>query len=285
MSSFILSAFADEIDPSLDVQINVLKQYDIRYIEMRGVNGRNITQHTISEVKEIRKKLDDNGFGISAVGSPIGKIGIKDDFIPHLDLFKHTLEIASVLGTKYIRMFSFYIPKGDDPGKYKDEVISRWDSFVKAASTSGIMLLHENEKDIYGDTPLRCLDLMEAFDGETVRSIFDPANFIQCDVQTYPYAYELLKDHIEYMHIKDALFSDHGVVPSGYGDGKIPEILKKLYDRGFRGFLSLEPHLGSFKGLAELELSSKYTDLPEGGPKLFAAAAEALVKIIKGIEG
>ena len=285
MSRFILSAFADEIDPSLDIQISVLKQHDIRYIEMRGVNGRNITQHTINEVKDIRKKLDDNGFDISAVGSPIGKIGVKDDFAPHLDLFKHTLQIASVLGTKYIRMFSFYIPKGDDPGKYKHEVIQRWDSFVKEASSSGIMLLHENEKDIYGDTPLRCLDLMEAFDKGTVRAIFDPANFVQCDVETYPYAYGLLADHIEYMHIKDACFSDHGVVPSGYGDGKIPKILKGLYDRGFSGFLSLEPHLGSFKGLDELELSSKYKDLPEGGPKLFSAAAQALVKIIKEIEG
>lgn len=285
MSRFILSAFADEIDPSLDIQISVLKQHDIRYIEMRGVNGKNITLHSIPEVKEIRKKLDDNGFGISAVGSPIGKIGIKDDFDPHLDLFKHTLQIAAELGTKYIRLFSFYIPKGEDPSVHKDEVLRRWDAFIKEAAGTGIMLLHENEKDIYGDTPLRCLDLMKGFDNNTVRAIFDPANFVQCDVETYPYAYELLKDHIEYMHIKDACFSDHSVTPSGYGDGKIPEILKSLYKMGFSGFLSLEPHLGSFTGLAELELSSKYIDLPQGGPKLFAAAAEALKKIIKGIEG
>ncbi|MCM8901795.1 sugar phosphate isomerase/epimerase [Caldicoprobacter algeriensis] len=284
MSKFILSAFADEIDPDLKVQMDVLEQHDIRYIEMRGVYGKNLVQYSLEEVKEIKKQLDDRGFKISAIGSPIGKIGILDDFEPHLELFKHTIEIAKILETDYIRMFSFYIPKGDDPAKYRDEVIRRWEEFIKAAEGTGLTLLHENEKGIYGDTAERCLDLLKTLDCDYVKLTFDPANFVQCDVETYPHAFNLLKSYIAYMHIKDALYSNHSVVPSGYGDGKVKEILTELYQMGYEGFLSIEPHLGNFVGFSELEQGIVDPNMPEGGPKQFGIAANALKKILSQIE-
>ncbi|MFW6007090.1 MAG: sugar phosphate isomerase/epimerase family protein [Halanaerobiales bacterium] len=283
MAKFILSAFADEIDMDLTTQMEVLDQHDIKHIEMRGVNGKGVVEYPLEEVKEIKKQLDDNGFKISAVGSPLGKIEITDDFGPHLDLFKHTLDIARILETDYIRMFSFFIPEGDKPEKYRDEVMERWSQFIKVAEGSGITLLHENEKEIYGDTPERCLDLLETMDCDYFKAIFDPANFIQCDVVTYPDAYNLLEDYIEYLHIKDAVYSDKSVVPSGQGDGKIKEILTDLYNKDFEGFLSLEPHLGSFEGLGNLERDSDFADLPEGGPRKFAIASEALKSILNDI--
>ena len=282
MSKFILSAFADEIDTSLVTQMDVLEKHDISHIEMRGVNGKNIVKHTIEEAKDIKKQLDSKGFKISALGSPIGKINIKEPFEAHLDLFKHTLELAKILDTKYIRMFSFFMPDKENPEIYKDDVMERWEKFIKAAKGYELTLLHENEKDIYGDTAERCLDLMETLKCNYVKAIFDPANFVQCNVETYPYAYKLLKDYIVYFHIKDALSSNHNVVPSGYGDGKIKEILTEVYNDGFDGFLSLEPHLASFQGFSELELepNSSINEMPEGGPKQFAIAADALKKII-----
>jgi len=285
LSRFILSAFADEIDTDLKTQMDVLEQHDIHYIEMRGVYGKGVVEYPLDRVKEFKKQLDDRGFKISAVGSPIGKIKITDPFAPHLDLFKHTLEIAKILETKYIRMFSFYIPRGEDPVKYRDEVMERWNRFVEAAKGTGLTLLHENEKDIYGDIPERCLDLIQTMNCDYVKAVFDPANFVQCDVKTYPEAFELLKDHVVYMHIKDALYSDHRVVPSGHGDGKVKEILSALYHSGFEGFLSIEPHLGNFVGLAALELDSAIANMPNGGPKQFAIAAQALKKIIQELEG
>ncbi|MDK2810352.1 MAG: hypothetical protein PWR27_1061 [Petroclostridium sp.] len=284
MSKFILSAFADEIDMDLKTQMDVLEQHGIGYIEMRGVNGKNLVEYSLDEVREIKKQLDARGFKLSAIGSPIGKIKITDDFAPHLELFKHTLEIATVMEAKYIRMFSFFMPKGEDPAKYRDEVMNRWNQFIKAAEGTGLVLLHENEKDIYGDTAERCLDLLQTMNCNYLKATFDPANFIQCDEETYPKAYELLKDFVVYVHIKDAVYSDHHVVPAGEGDGKVKEILTALHNRGFEGFLSLEPHLGAFAGLAALELDPKIQSLPEGGPKQFAIAAQALKKILAGIE-
>jgi len=280
-----LSAFADEISPDLKTQMDELDRHGIKHIEMRGVNGKGLVYHTIDEVKDIKRQLDDRGFKISAVGSPIGKIGIKDDFAPHLDLFRHTVEIAGILETKNIRMFSFYIPKGDNPADYRDEVLERWYRFTEVTKGSDLYLLHENEKGIYGDTPERCLDLIEEMNSRYVKAIFDPANFVQCDAETYPKAYEILKEHIVYLHIKDALHSDHSVVPSGMGDGKVKEILNSLKDSGFKGFLSLEPHLGKFTGFQDLELDSDTRNMPDGGPKQFAVACEALKRILAEIGG
>ena len=284
MAKFILSAFADEIDMDLQTQMDVLAEHNIEYIEMRGVNGKCVVDYSLDEVKEIKKQLDERGFKISAVGSPLGKINITDDFKPHLDLFKHTMEVAEILETDYIRMFSFFIPEGDSPEKYRDQVMKRWQSFIDEAEGSGLILLHKNEKDIYGDTAERCLDLLETMDSENFKAIFDPANFVQCDVVTYPDAFNLLKEQIEYLHIKDAVFSDHSVVPSGYGDGKIKEILQELNKNDRQYFLSLEPHLGSFAGLQELEKDADFSDLPEGGPGKFAIAANALKNIIADLK-
>ena len=277
---FVLSGFADEIDADLSVQMDVLDQLELKYIEMRGVNGKNLTDYTLDEVKDIKKQLDQRGFHLSAVGSPIGKIGINDDFGPHLEKFRHTLKIAEIMDTKYIRMFSFFIPKGEDPAQYRDEVLNRWRAFLEAAEGTSITLLHENEKDIYGDTPERCLDLVESLNNKSFRLTFDPANFVQCDVEVYPKSFEMLKDHIEYMHIKDSLFDGHQVVPSGQGDGKIKEVLDRLKDMGYQGFLSLEPHLGNFVGFADLEPGTVGADLPEGGAKQFSVAVHALRQLL-----
>ena len=263
--------------------MRVLGEHDIRYIEMRGVNGRSLVEHSLDEIRVIKKSLDSQGFGISAVGSPIGKIGITDDFAPHLDLFRHTLAAADILESRYIRMFSFYIPKGEEPADYRGEVLHRWQQFVDAAADSGRVLLHENEKGIYGDTAERCFDLLDTLQCPYVRATFDPANFIQCGEETYPEAYERLRPYIEYFHIKDARLGDGQVVPAGYGDGRITEMLQSLAADGWKGFLSLEPHLGSFSGLASLERDGDMLEMPEGGPEKFAVAVNALKDILRSI--
>jgi sugar phosphate isomerase/epimerase len=283
LSRFILSAFADEIATDLTTQMDVLDEHRISYIEMRGVNGKNITELTLEEAKEIKEQLDSRRFNLSSLGSPIGKISILDDFTPHLELFKHTLELAQLMESRFIRMFSFYLPNNESPEIYRDEVLNRWVKFIDTAKGSGITLLHENEKGIYGDTALRCLDLLETLNCDYVKAVFDPANFVQCDTQTYPHAYELLEKYIAYVHIKDVVATDYHVVPAGYGDGKIRELLSTLYQKGYDGFLSLEPHLWNFEGFDKLEQSDNKPGDIGDGPSTFATAAKALKNILKDI--
>lgn len=266
MSGFILSAFGDEISPDLSEQVEVLKAHAIFAIELRSIGGKPIVRHTDQEIQEVAKFLKVAGIQVSAIGSPIGKISIEDDFGPHLSLFRRTVEIAQTFETQFIRMFSFYIPADADPADYRAEVLSRWQQFVAAVSGTGLTLLHENEKGIYGDTAERCLDLLDSLHSPQTGATFDPANFVQCSDETYPHAFQRLHRHIRYMHIKDALYLDGSVVPAGLGDGHLREILGTLFQEGFSGFLSIEPHLQE--------------SLPGGGPEKFAIAANALKDVL-----
>ncbi len=276
-----LSGFADEIDMSLEKQIEVLKKLNMSYVEMRGVNGKGLVEHSVEEVKEINKRLEGEGISLSSVGSPIGKINIKDDFAPHMELYKHTVEIAHEMKTPNIRMFSFFMPSNSKYEPYREAVIDRLGQFVDYAKSNGVLLLHENEKGIYGDVADRCLELMKAFYGDHFKAVFDFANFVQCRQDTLE-AYEMLKPYIFYVHIKDALWSDASVVPAGMGDGHVEEILKMLKNEGYEGFLSLEPHLSDFAGFDALEQNTSQKK-KLSGEEAFTMAYEALKQILERI--
>ena len=279
--SFIISGFSDEISPNVDVQFNVLQKLNIKHFEVRGVDGKNISKLTDDEVTELKCKMDKYEIKVSSIGSPIGKININDDFKPHFDAYKRVVEIAKALDCKFIRMFSFFNNDEWDDNS-RTQVFSRIRKMLDYAIEQDIVLLHENEKDIYGDTVERCVDLMDEFYCDNFKAVFDPANFVQCNQDTKK-AFDALKDKIAYMHIKDALVKDGVVVPAGKGDGNIEYILKELYEMGFEGFASLEPHMGSFVGLKDLEIGDDMLKLPEGGEGTFTLAYNALVKILNNI--
>lgn len=278
----ILSAFSDEFATDFNEQMDICEKYGINHIEIRNVNGKNFCDHSLDEVKELKKIMDKRGFKVSAIGSPLGKISILDDsFKAHLELFKKVLDMADIVECKYIRMFSFFIPKGENAEDYRDEVILRWREFIKIAEGRNVILLHENEKDIYGDTAERCYDLLNTLNCSYVRATFDPANFVQCNVKTYPYAFNLLRPYIEYVHIKDAKSSDHTVTPAGYGDGMIKEIIEDLKNNNYNGFISLEPHLAEFTGFASLENGESInTNTELRGEEVLKIAYNALIEIV-----
>ena len=265
MAKFILSAFADEIDADLSVQLTHLRKNDIAYMECRNIGGQCVIDYDNAQVKAFAQQMADSGVQVSALGSPVGKYPITEPFAPHLDRFKRAMEVAHLLGTPNIRMFSFFIPKGETPEQYRGEVMQRWEGFLQAAQGEGLLLLHENERDIYGENAQCCKDLLDTMASPLLKGIFDPANFVLCGVETWP-AFELLRDQIVYLHIKDGRFADGKVVPAGQGDGKIKEILQALKEEGFEGFLSIEPHL--------------VNNMPGAGPELFTVAVEALREVL-----
>ena len=276
--AYILSGFADEAGKMLDDQLRVSAANSIRFIEMRGVDGSPLVDRTPDEAREIKKKLDDAGFKLSAVGSPFGKINIKDDFAPHLEQFKRGVEIAHILEAKYIRMFSFFITEGENADDYKDEVMARLSQFV--ANADGVTLAHENEKEIFGDTAERCKQIYDEFGGQ-IKLVFDPANFVQCGVDTAA-AYKLLAPYVEYMHIKDARMADGFVVPAGEGDGNVEMILNEFANAPGERFLTLEPHLKVFDGFAGLEGGAEMQEAFSypSGEAAFTAAATALKSLL-----
>ena len=261
-------AFADESGGMIDHQIESMKRNGLSGLEIRNVDGTNISDITLEKAKEVRQKLDNAGLATWSIGSPIGKIHIeKDDFAAHLDKFRHTIDLAHILGAENIRMFSFFLPQDKDPAIFKNEVIDRIGQFLAIAEGSGVDLCHENEKGIYGDIAPRCLELHQAF--PTLKGVFDPANYIQCGQDTWE-GWQMLAPYIKYLHIKDAL-ADGSIVPSGHGIGNVQKIVAAFAQQGGSA-LSVEPHLTVFDGLAKLEENG---DVSKIGKFVFASADEA----------
>jgi len=282
MAKYILSAFADEASPMLDEQIKALQEEGVSLIELRGVDGKNVSNLTIEEAAAVKAKLDAAGIRLSALGSPYGKASLGVAFDEHLALFKHGLELCKVLDCKRIRMFSFY-PAGASDEETRAEVLRRLEIMVSLAEEAGVQLVHENEKGIYGEDTARNADLLEVF-GDRLGFAFDPANFIQCKVNTLD-AYEQLHERITYMHIKDALLSDGAVVCAGHGDGNVPEILRRLNaERDGEVILTVEPHLTVFKGLSDLQDEElKHHESYPDSRTAFHAAVTALKDILANI--
>ena len=221
--------------------------------------------------------LDDAGLAVWSMGSPIGKITLNDDFAAHLDVYKRILEYADILGASKVRMFSFYPVECMSAEETEAKVFERLDAFC-AVTPESVMMCHENEKEIFGESAENCLAIHKAF--PKIRAVFDPANFVQSGVDTLK-AWDLLAPYVEYFHVKDAL-ADQTVVPAGEGLGNLPTLLKKYIAQGGE-VLTLEPHLAVFPGFEALENG---VSLKEGivyykdGHEAFDAAANALKKIL-----
>ena len=282
MEHIILSGFSDEIAPELDLQLAAIREWGLSHIELRAADGVNVSDFSTEKGKEVKNKLAGAGVSVSSIGSPIGKIGIEEVFAPHLEKLKRTLEIQKELGAPYLRMFSFYIPQGRAPEDFREEVLDRVGRMAEEAAAWDSVLLHENEKGIYGDSAPRCKELLEAFYGPHFKAVFDFANFVQVGQQTLP-AYELLKPYVEYVHVKDAQWGTGAVVPAGQGDGHVKDILADLTGGGWKGFLSLEPHLTDFAGLAALEQDPQKRGSALDGKSAWKLALDSLQEILAGI--
>ena len=271
-----LSAFADEISPDLSMQIAILKRENIAHVDLRGAWNINVLDLSDEQAISIKESLEGHGIKVAAIGSPIGKVPVDSPFAEHLERFERAIKLAHLFGTPLVRVFSFYPPTriasdSIDPDSWRDEVVWRLRELIERARAAGITLIHENEKDIYGDTIARCVDLLQECNDTHFQAVFDPANFIQCGQTPYPDAYEALRPWLRYAHVKDAL-PDGRVVAAGEGAARWPELLQRLRHDGYDGFFSLEPHLasaGTYQGFS--------------GPELFCYASQALQQMLQSM--
>ncbi|MFP7298841.1 sugar phosphate isomerase/epimerase family protein [Neobacillus niacini] len=286
----LISGFSDEISSDFNTQLKVVSNLGMKYISLRGIDGKNIGDFTVDEIKEtVKPRLQKAGIAVSSIGSPIGKVFINDEegFSKQKAMLDTLCQISNLLDCKYMRIFSFYIPKGEDADQYREEVVRKLKELAAIAEKYNVVLLHENEKDIFGDIARRCHEILTEVGSPYFKGIFDFANFVQCGEDTGE-CYDLLRDEIVYIHIKDAVTSDSQNVVCGTGEGKIPELLAQFIKSGYKGFLTLEPHLVLFDSLKDLELEDASEVIKDnkgldgaGGYKL---QYEALLEILNKIE-
>jgi sugar phosphate isomerase/epimerase len=272
--SWQLSGFGDEIDADPRVQVAVLQALGANHIDVRSAWGTNIVQMSDEQLSELAVLFSGKKMGVSAIASPIGKVDAELPVEHEVERLRRVITAAQALSAKYIRIFSFYY-EGRDADDVRDDVITRMRALAETAEEAGVILLHENEKDIFGDIPSRVLDIIETVNSPALRVCWDAANFVQVGIKPFDEAYSMLRPHLEYLHVKDALFADASVVPAGEGDGQIQQTINALRDSGYAGFVSLEPHLTGAFGLGGFS-----------GPTNFGLAARAFACVVKnaGVE-
>jgi sugar phosphate isomerase/epimerase len=258
-----LSAFADEVTEDFQAQVEFLAGEKVGYIEPRFINKKNIMDLSKGELEEARKMVRDHGLKVSAIGSPIGKVRLDEPFEPHLDKFKHAVDLALFFETPYIRMFSYYPPEGKDVNDYREQVMERMAAKVEVLDGADVTMVHENEAHIYGHTAANCVDLVKTIDSPKLRLVYDPANFVWGEKTTnnVEVCWPLMKPYVVHIHIKDWKLgsTDVGSIP-GEGDGQIRELLAELAAMNYEGCMTMEPHLqkgGQFGGSTGPELFSK----------------------------
>ena len=270
-----LSGFGDEIDPDPAMQAAVLLALGASHIEVRSAWGTNVSELEPEQVARLKEILDEKGLKVSAVASPIGKVDVSLPVEHELERLRQIISVAKGLDTRYIRIFSFY--RADDQGAddIRGDVMTRMGALAALAAEAGVVLLHENEKGIFGDTPERVLDIMKTVDSPALRIAWDNANFVQVGVKPYTDGYAMLRPYLEYFQVKDAVAATGEVVPAGEGDGELDATIAALKADGFTGFASLEPHLASAHELGGFS-----------GPVAFGSAARAFAALAakNGIE-
>lgn len=266
--NWTLSGFGDEIDPDPELQACVLLALGARNIEVRSAWGTNVVDLDQARTDELRKALDKRGLGVSAVASPIGKVDVTVDPEQEVERLRRVIRVAHALETPYVRVFSFYRAEGAPVEGIRDGVLSRMRLLADEAEKSGVVLLHENEKDIYGDLPERVLDIVESVGSDALKVAWDSANFVQVGVRPFTEGYAMLRPHLEYLQIKDAVLATGQVMPAGEGDGQLLETLTALRDDGYAGYASLEPHLADTHALGGFS-----------GPHAFGVAARAFAAL------
>lgn len=276
MADFLLSAFSDEYADSFTEQLEALQKFDIKYNELRFIDKKNIADLNVAEVNDVKSKLDFYGITPSAIGSPLGKISLDDDFSAHLEKARNLFVTANKLNVKNIRMFSFYPHENEDFSQSENEVFEKLEKLISLSEEYGVTLCHENEAKIYGESPENCLKIMKQFDGR-IKCVFDMGNFVLDGFKPFPDGLDTLKNYIEYFHIKDSLYAG-AIVPAGKGEANIKEILQE-YKKDMKKdtFITLEPHLQTFSGLNALV--GKSFDNPYKYPDGKTAFCDAVEKI------
>jgi sugar phosphate isomerase/epimerase len=293
----ILSGFADEaanhktaVEQFSAFAALGLQYYSIRFIDI-GSGIKNVMHLSPAEIKQVCRLQDEYGLKVSSIGSPIGKVkiidvddGTKNVYVPFKKYLnrevKHACRLAHAFGSKLIRGFSFYHPKGSDPGDYLSQAVDQLSRIAEVCQEADVIFGLEIEANLVGSTGQLLAEIHRRVDNPAIALVFDAGNVI---TQGYSAAevfeqYLAMKPGLGWMHIKDYR-QPHPLqktghvdeealshfVPADIGDGGhemilrdcgrfLPSLEKKLRRRGVPGvFLDLEPHLkggGQFGGFS-----------------------------------
>lgn len=262
-----LSGFGDEIAEDFETQLREMRRMDINFIALRNLWGTNILKLDEKQRQKARELLRKHGMGVSEIGSPLGKVLVTGSWTEERARFERALELTRFFRCPRIRLFSYMTPEGEPREKYRAEIIRRLREMAARAGKEGVFLLHENDTGMYGEDGIHCRDLLLSVGSPSFKAIFDPSNFVAARSRPYTQWWEMLKNEVVHLHVKDSK-ADGTHTPAGHGDGEFAKVLKGLLKKNYTGFATMEPHLavaGRFSGFS--------------GPDLFAHAVSEFRKL------
>ncbi len=243
--SWTLSAFADEAAASCEAQIIALQRAGLSRLDLRSIEGHNVSALPLDVAREVRDRLDETGISVQMLGSPLGKIDIADDFEAELQKLRHLGALAPILGCGAIRIFSYFNARGALHSQWMETSLSRLERLRAEAKNLGLVLYHENERHIFGEMTEN-VSHVAALRDANFQLIFDFDNYNQAGEDVWQ-AWQKLASVTDAFHLKDSTRATQNApaqhVPAGQGNGQIAAILGDALAHTWSGPVSVEPHL------------------------------------------
>jgi len=244
------SGISDEAGQAIGTQIRAHRELGWNHLELRMVDGVNITQVSDAAFDEIRRQVLEAGMTVSCFGSAIANWArpITTDFQVDVDDLRRAIPRMRALSTPFIRVMSYPNHK-DEPlpeDAWRKEAIRRMRELATIAEGEGIILAHENCSGWGGLSAENSNILLGEVGSPALKVVFDTGNPVTYGQNTWEYYLAVAKD-IVYVHIKDAIrqaVGEHYVL-CGDGEGYVREVVTDLLAKGYDGGFSIEPHLAA----------------------------------------
>lgn len=253
-----LGVLTDEVSARFDEALDWIEEQGLKHVEVRVVDGVNVSNLNDEQVREIRRKVEAHGLFISAIASPLFKCALdpmrpvasgdvfgqqEESVEAHFTKLERVIAIAALLNTKMIRIFSFW--REQQPELYTEEIVTHLKRAAAIAEHAGIVLLLENEPSCNGGFADEVATIVRGVDSPAVKGLWDPGNEAYAGRQAFPAGYETMKNELAHVHLKDAYSREDGTsrcVPLGSGNVSVIAQLKALVADGYDGLFTIETH-------------------------------------------
>jgi len=240
------TGIGDEASNSLDDQIQAHQELGWKHIELRNIDGVCVTDLCDRSFEQVVEKVMDAGLAVSGFASQLCNWARPISIHPDIDIaeLRRAIPRMQRMGCQYLRIMSY--PNQDWPEEqWKEETLERLRKLADIAEDAGIKLAHENCSGWGGKSPETMLEMIEEVNSPSLTLIWDTGNPVRFGDDPWDF-YQQVKEHVEYIHIKDARREDDGSITYTYpgeGEGAVREVLADLKERNFDGPVSIEPHL------------------------------------------
>ncbi len=272
------SGIADEAGRPLGTQIRAHKELGWDHVELRQVNETTLAYASDEEFENIRAKLDREGLQVSCFAGQVANWArdIQGPLKADVDELQRAIPRMQKMNIPFIRIMSWANKAGVSDVEWRREAIRRLKELARLAEDGGVTLVHENCDGWGGLGPKQTLEMLSEVNSPALKLVFDTGNPVEHKQDSFDY-FSQVKEHVVYVHIKDARPEGAEVEYTwpGEGEGRVREILSDLIASGYDGGISIEPHLAAIVHAGSQSAPEEmYNTYVEYGRRLMALMAE-----------